>query len=193
MKVEATDKYQVKTTIDRIVKQWGKIDVLINNIGWNKPVPFLESEESLWYRIVELNLMVTLRFCHAVLPHMISQCYGRIVNMSSVQGRKAAPEAIPYSVAKAGIISATKSLAVGMAPHNIRVNAMCPGVIEQTGLYERIVRENPDYVKGLIKNTPMRRPGQLKEIVAVVLFLASDESSYMTGQSLSVDGGLFMP
>lgn len=191
MRVDAKNVDQVKNSINSLNEKLGGIDILINNIGWNNPVPFLESKESLWYEIVELNLMVTMRFCHSVLPHMIKRQQGVIINMSSVQGKKAS-NAVPYAAAKAGVISVTRSLAKAVAQHNIRVNAVCPGVVESTELYKQVMRDNPEYAKSIIMETPMGRPCQPEEVSAVVLFLASEESSYMTGQSLSVDGGIIM-
>lgn len=188
MKIDARDGQQVKECVERIVKQWGRIDILINNIGWNKPTPFLESDESLWRQILDLNFLVPLRFCHAVLPHMIKKRYGRIVSISSQQARRPAPMAIPYSTAKAGIICMTRSLAVAMAKYNIRINCVLPGSIE-TDLFKQLRINNPEYIEDALKSVPMGRAAPPEEVASVVFFLASEESSYMTGQSISVDGG----
>lgn len=189
--VDATKEDKVKDAIAGIVEKFGRIDVLVNSIGWNKPMPFLETPESIWYRIIELNLMVTVRLCKAVLPYMIKQKFGRIINISSQQGRRAAPQAAPYATSKAAVISVTKSLAAAVAQHNIRVNAVCPGIVD-AGLTKQLLKNSPQYVEELLAQTPMRRVCQPKEIASVVMFLASEESSYMTGQSLSVDGGTVM-
>jgi NAD(P)-dependent dehydrogenase (short-subunit alcohol dehydrogenase family) len=135
--------------------------------------------------------MVPLRFCHAVLPYMIKQQYGKVVNISSAVGRQAVPLAVAYSAAKAGVIAITRSLAVAMATYNIRVNCVCPGSIE-TPLSIRILSEHPEHVKNLLKQSLLKRTGHPKEVAPVVLFLASEEASYMLGQSLSVDGGRVM-
>jgi len=189
--VDATKEDKVKDAIAGIAGKFGRIDVLVNSIGWNKPMPFLETPESIWYRIIELNLMVTVRLCKAVLPYMIKQKFGRIINTSSQQGRRAAPQAAPYAASKAAIISVTKSLAAGNAEHNIRVNAVCPGVVD-AGLTKIFLKESPQYIEEMMPQTPMRRVCQPEEIASVVMFLASEKSSYMTGQSLSVDGGTIM-
>jgi NAD(P)-dependent dehydrogenase (short-subunit alcohol dehydrogenase family) len=189
--VDATKEDKVKDAIDGIVEKFGRIDVLVNCIGWNKPMPFLETPESIWYRAIELNVMVTVRLCKAVLPYMIKQKFGRIINLSSQQGRRAAPQAMPYAASKAAVISVTKSLAAGNAQHNIRVNAVCPGVVE-AGLTKMLLKESPQYIEDMLPQTPMRRICQPEEIASVVMFLASEESSFMTGQSLSVDGGTVM-
>jgi NAD(P)-dependent dehydrogenase (short-subunit alcohol dehydrogenase family) len=122
---------------------------------------------------------------------MIKQKFGRIINTSSQQGRRAAPQAAAYAAAKAAIISVTKSLAAATAEHNIRVNAVCPGVVD-AGLTKVILQESPQYITEMLPQTPMGRICQPEEVASVVLFLASEESSYMTGQSLSVDGGTIM-
>lgn len=189
--VDATKEDKVKDATADIAEKFGRIDVLVNSIGWNKPMPFLETPESIWYRIIELNLMVMVRLCKAVLPYMIKQKFGRIINTSSQQGRRAAPQAAPYAASKAAIISVTKSLAAGNAEHNIRVNAVCPGVVD-AGLTKIFLKESPQYIEEMMPQTPMMRVCQPEEIASVVMFLASEKSSYMTGQSLSVDGGTIM-
>ena len=189
--VDATKEDKIKDVIAGIAGEFGRIDVLVNSIGWNKPMPFLETPESIWYRIIELNLMVTVRLCKAVLPYMIKQKFGRIINISSQQGRRAAPQAAPYAASKAAVISVTKSLAASIAEHNIRVNAVCPGIVD-AGLTKQFLRNSPHYIEEMLPQTPMRRMCQPEEIASVVVFLASEESSYMTGQSLSVDGGTVM-
>ena len=189
--IDATKEDKVKDAIAGIVEKFGRIDVLVNSIGWNKPMPFLETPESIWYRAIELNVMVTVRLCKAVLPYMIKQKFGRIINLSSQQGRRAAPQAMPYAASKAAVISVTKSLAAGNAQHNIRVNAICPGVVD-AGLTKQLLKNSPQYIEDMLPQTPMRRICQPEEIASVVMFLASEESSFMTGQSLSVDGGTVM-
>jgi 2-hydroxycyclohexanecarboxyl-CoA dehydrogenase len=191
--VDATKEDKVEDAIAGIASKFGRIDVLVNSIGWNKPMPFLETPESVWYRIIELNLMVTVRLCKAVLPYMIKQNFGRVINISSQQGRRAAPLAMPYAASKAAIISVTKSLATAVVQHNIRVNAVCPGIVETgTGMAKQIKKDNPQYGEELLLQAPMRRVCQPEEVASVIVFLASEESSYITGQSLSVDGGTVM-
>jgi 2-hydroxycyclohexanecarboxyl-CoA dehydrogenase len=189
--IDATKEDEVKEAIDRVAGKFGRIDVLVNSIGMNKPMPFLETPESLWYQIVELNLMVTARLCKAVLPYMLKQNFGRIINLSSQQGRRAAPTAMPYAASKAGVISVTKSLATAVAQHNIRVNAVCPGFVN-AGITKELLKNSPEYVEDLLQQTPMRRMCQPEEVASVVMFLASEASSYITGQSLSIDGGTVM-
>ena len=186
---DATDKKQVEAAVQEVIERWQRVDNLINCIGWNKPMPFLESDESLWQKIIDLNLLVTFRFCHAVIPHMKNQQVGNIVSISSMQGRLPAPQAIPYAAAKAGIIAMTRSLAKELANYGVRVNCVCPGVVE-AGLAKVIRNENPTYIEELEKTIPMSRTAQPEEIANVIYFLTLEDSSYITGQSISIDGGV---
>jgi NAD(P)-dependent dehydrogenase (short-subunit alcohol dehydrogenase family) len=183
--VDATDGQQVKDAVEKIAKKWGRIDILINNIGTTETVPFLETDEALWRETLDFNLLVPMRFCRAVLPYMVNQRYGRIVNIASIAGRQPRPLAVDYSAAKAGVIAITRSLAVAMAPYNIRVNCVCPGITD-TDLSKRV---DPRHLEPIAKATAIGRIAKPEEITAAVLFLASDEASYVLGQSISVDGG----
>ncbi|MFQ5997192.1 MAG: SDR family NAD(P)-dependent oxidoreductase [Dehalococcoidales bacterium] len=185
IRVEATDGREVRSVIAEIAEKWGRIDILINNIGGGESIPFLETDEALWHKILELNLIVPLRFCHAVLPYMVKQKYGRVVNIASIAGRQPRPMAVIYSAAKAGVISITRSLAVAMAPYNIRVNSVSPGIMD-TALAKQV---RPEHMAPILKQTSLGRWSQPEEVAAAVLFLASDEASYIVGQSLHVDGG----
>jgi NAD(P)-dependent dehydrogenase (short-subunit alcohol dehydrogenase family) len=188
---QQTKEVEIEKAIAGIAEKFGRIDVLVNSVGINRPMPFLETPESVWYQLIELNLMVTVRLCKAVLPYMIKNNFGRIINISSQQGRRAVPTAMHYAASKAAVISLTKSLALAFVQHNIRVNAVCPGVVE-AGITERVLKEKPQYIEELLQQAPMHRLCQPEEVASVVTFLASDKSSYMTGQSLSVDGGTVM-
>ena len=185
MKVDALQGQEVKNTVEKIVEKWGRIDILINNIGWNEAIPFLETDEALWRRSIDINLLVPLRFCHAVLPHMVKQKYGRVVNIASIAGRQPRPMAVAYSAAKAGVIAITRSLAVAMAPYNIRVNCVAPSMID-TGLLKQ---STPEHIEPILKQTLLHRLSDPEEIARAVLFLASEEASYIDGQTLHVDGG----
>ncbi|HEY82006.1 MAG TPA: SDR family oxidoreductase [Dehalococcoidia bacterium] len=186
LKVDATQGQEVIDAVAKIAKEWGRIDILINNIGWNECVPFLETDEDLWRLSLDINLLVPLRFCRAVLPHMVKQKYGRVVNIASIAGRQPRPLAVAYSAAKAGVIAITRSLAVAMAPYNIRVNCVAPALIETELLRTQASRE---YLQPILDQTALRRLCQPEEVAAAVLFLASDEASYVVGESLHVDGG----
>lgn len=185
LKVDATQGKEITNVVDEIAEKWGRVDILINNIGWNECVPFLETDEELWRTSLDINLLVPMRFCRAVLPYMVKQQYGRVVNIASIAGRQPRPMAVTYSAAKAGVIAITKSLAVAMAPYNIRVNCIAPALIET-----ELLRQNtPELLGPILKQTTLGRYCKPEEIAAAVLFFASDEASYIVGQSLHVDGG----
>ena len=186
LKCDATKSQEVKDVVKQIMEKWGRIDILVNNIGWNESIPFLETDEELWYKSLEINLLVPIRFCHTVLPHMVKQKSGRVVNIASIAGRQPRPYALVYSAAKAGVIAITRSLAVAMAPHNIRINCVAPAIVDTQLLREQAP---PEHLGPILKQSALGRLGQSEEIAAAVLFMASDEASYILGQTLNADGG----
>jgi 2-hydroxycyclohexanecarboxyl-CoA dehydrogenase len=188
---DVTVAQQVKDAVGQIIADWGRIDVLVNNVGWNQPTPFLASDEAFWDKLLDVNLMAALRFCRQVLPHMIDRQGGRVVNIASIAGLHPWPGSVLYGVAKAGIISMTRSLAAAMAEHNIRVNCVCPGPTETT-LSKTLRETNPDYVKAIHGMVQLGRLADPEEIAGAVLYLASEEASFVTGEYLVVDGGYNM-
>ncbi len=185
IKVDATREPEIKAAVEKIIADRGRIDILVNNIGGSESIPFLEADEALWRKILDTNLMTTILMSHAVLPHMVKQQYGRVVNVASIAGRQSRPFGLAYGAAKAGVISVTKSLAVAMAPHSIRVNCVVPGTIDTEALYKL----RKEVLDGALQRVALGRVGQPEEVARAVLFLASDDASYITGQSLGVDGG----
>lgn len=188
-KIKINDEPQVKKVVGQVAQEWGRIDILINNFRLPKGGPFLETNEADWSQDLDFNLLVPMRFCRAVLPYMVKQQYGRVVNVGSIAGRQPRPVTVGYAAAMAGVISVTKSLAVAMARYNIRVNGICTGPTEDPVHQQFIQSTDPQFVESLKKNITLGRWGKTEEIAAAVLFLASDEASYIVGQSLSVDGG----
>jgi NAD(P)-dependent dehydrogenase (short-subunit alcohol dehydrogenase family) len=187
--IKINDEPQVKKAVDKIAQEWGRIDILINNFRLPTGGAFLETNEADWHQALDFNLMVPLRFCGAVLPYMVKQQYGRIVNVGSIAGRQPRPVSLAYSAAMAGVISITRSLAVAMARHNVRVNGICTGPTDDP-VHQKFIRSaDPAFVESIKRNITLGRWGKTEEVAAVVLFLASDEASYIVGQSLSVDGG----
>ncbi|HEY50304.1 MAG TPA: SDR family oxidoreductase [Dehalococcoidia bacterium] len=185
LKVDVSRRLEIDSAVNEVIKREQKIDILVNNVGWTDTLPFLETDEMRWRRVIDMNLICTMNFCHVVLPHMIKRKYGRIVNIASIAGRQARPLAVAYGAAKAGVISVTKSLAVAMAPHNIRVNCVAPGVMD-TPLLKKL---SPDHIRPILAQVALQRAAQPEEVAEAVLFLASDEASYVVGQTLTVDGG----
>ena len=172
-------------------EQFGQVDVLVNNAGWDKIEPFLKSEPATWETIMNINLMGQIHTCKTILPLMIEQGYGKVVNIASDSGRVGSSGEAVYSAAKGGVIALTKTLAREMARHKINVNVIAPGPAD-TPLFKEIGEYNQGITEALIKAIPFRRLAQPQDIANAVAFLASDEAEYITGQTLSVNGGLAM-
>ena len=185
LKVDVSRREEISTVVKEVIKRENRIDILVNNVGWTDTIPFLETDEKRWRQVLELNLICTMSFCQEVLPHMMEREYGRIVSIASIAGRQPRPLAVVYGAAKAGIISVTKSLAVAMAPYNIRVNCVAPGAMD-TPLLKKL---SPEHLQPILDGTALKRVAQPEEIARAVLFLASDDVSYIVGQTLTVDGG----
>lgn len=178
----------VRRMVDQTLDRWGAIDVLVNNAGICKPAPFLEIEEAEWDRHIAINLKGTFLAGQYVAREMVQRgIKGSIINMSSVNGLAAESDQAHYNATKGGINLLTMSMALELAPYGIRVNALCPGFIE-TRLTRPLIN-NPERIEPYLKTIPMGRVGQPEEIADAALFMASDESRYMTGHCLVVDGG----
>src|SRR5579875_1043612 len=189
IRADVTDRRSVQAMADRVARQFGRIDVLVNNAGWDKARPFLDSDPADWDRAIAVNLYGVLHACKAVLPIMAARGGGAVVNLGSDAGRVGSSGEAVYSAAKGGVIAFTKSLAREMARHQVRVNCVCPGPTD-TPLFASFA--GPDLRQALIKAIPFRRLGQPADVANVVAFLASDEASFVTGQTVSVSGGLTM-
>jgi 2-hydroxycyclohexanecarboxyl-CoA dehydrogenase len=191
-RLDITDAAEVSRRIDEIVAALGPIDALVNNAGWDRLAPFLETDEDLWDRVIDINLRGPIRMTKAVLPQMVERRSGRIVNISSDAGRVGSTGEAVYSACKAGIIGFGKTVAREMARHNITVNAICPGPTA-TPLLESMVGEGNDkLIDSLKRGIPMRRLGLPEDIAGAVAFVVSDDAGFVTGQTLSVSGGLTM-
>lgn len=189
--VDVTDRESVRAGVNQVIQHFGRIDILVNNAGWDKVEPFLKSDEATWDRVIAINLYGTLHMCKAVLPGMIERGYGKIVNVASDAGRVGSSGEAVYSAAKGGVIAFSKTLAREMARHQINVNVVCPGPTD-TPLFAEIGSYNAGLADALIKAIPFRRLAQPSELANAIAFLASDEASYITGQTISVNGGLSM-
>jgi 2-hydroxycyclohexanecarboxyl-CoA dehydrogenase len=174
-----------------IEEQLGPIDVLVNNAGIDIIGPFVDSTEAEWDRVIAVNLRGPINTCHVVLPRMIERGGGAIVNLGSDAGRVGSSGEAVYSAAKGGVIALTKTLARETVRHNIRVNCVCPGPTD-TALLGQVADANPKLLEALSRAIPMRRVGQPRDVAPAVAFLVSDDAGYITGQTLSVSGGLNM-
>lgn len=191
VKMDITVSQDVKRAVKEVEDKFGRVDILVNNAGWDKAVRFIELPEELWDRIIAINLRGPITVTRAVLDGMISRTYGKIINISSDAGRVGSQGESVYSACKGGIIAFTKTLARELVRYKIVVNCICPGPAD-TPLLAGIAAGNPKYIEALTNAVPMRRLAKPEDLAAAVAFFAADESNYITGQTLSVSGGLTM-
>ena len=188
MQVDMTDPASIKAFAAAAQATCGAVDVLVNAAGWGRTAPFVDGTPEFWNKLVALNFVGPMQLTQALLPAMIERASGRIVNIASDAGRVGSLGETVYSGAKGGLIAFTKSLARETARYQINVNCVCPGPTD-TPLMAAV----PDKVKeALIKAIPFRRLGRPEEVAEAVLFFASSRAAYVTGQVLSVSGGLTM-
>jgi 2-hydroxycyclohexanecarboxyl-CoA dehydrogenase len=190
-RLDITDPAEVGVRVDEIVAALGPIDALVNNAGWDRAMPFLESDEDFWQRVIDINLLGPIRMTKAVLPQMVERQRGRIVNIASDAGRVGSSGESVYSGCKAGIIGFGKTVAREVARSGITVNAICPGPTD-TALLAEFAQGNEKLIEALKKGIPMRRLGVPEDIAGAVAFMVSDDAGFITGQTLSVSGGLTM-
>lgn len=191
LRTDVTSRDSVDEMVAAVTGEFGRIDILVNNAGWDKVGPFLDSSIADWDRIIAINLYGTLHCSQAVLKVMAEQGSGSVINIGSDAGRVGSSGEAVYSAAKGGVVALSKTLAREMARSNVNVNCVCPGPAD-TPLFAGISEENPKLRQALEKAIPMRRLAQPSDLAAAVVFFASDEASYITGQTLSVSGGLTM-
>ena len=188
MQGDAADADVAVRTVQKVVDQWGSIDVLVNNAGITRDNLVLRMSEEDWDAVIDTNLKSVFNFCKAVYRPMMKQRSGRIINISSVVGVSGNPGQANYAASKAGIIGLTKSLARELGSRSITVNAVAPGYVD-TDMTTRL----PDAVReGILAAIPLGRTARAEEIAGATLFLASDAGSYITGHVLRVDGGMAM-
>jgi 2-hydroxycyclohexanecarboxyl-CoA dehydrogenase len=191
---DVSDYDAVRTSIGKLAADRQKIDIVVNNAGWDRFMPFVDTTPAMWSKVIGINLFGTLNVLHSVLPGMIARGWGRVVNIASDSGRVGAAGEVAYSASKGGVIALTKALARELATKGITVNAVCPGPVE-TSLLNAVVdsSSNPEkFSAALLRAIPMRRLGQPEDVVGMVALLASNEAAYVTGQVVSVSGGLTM-
>lgn len=184
---DVADRASLENLQAQTLKHFGKVDILINCAGKIKRAPTLTFPEDEWQSIIDTNLTGTLRACQIFGRHMLDRSYGRIVNIASLNTFVALNEVAAYAASKAAVASLTRSLAVEWSKHGVTVNAIAPGVF-RTALNAELLDSTPRG-KELLMRTPMGRFGKTEEVVGAAIFLSSDGASYVTGQTLVVDGG----
>jgi 2-hydroxycyclohexanecarboxyl-CoA dehydrogenase len=192
--LDITDSGGVTAGLVKVRAELGEIDVLVNNAGWDDLKPFVKTDEEFWDRIIEINFKGALRLTHGVLPAMIDRGWGRIINIGSDAGRVGSSLEAVYSGAKGGIIAFTKTLAREVARKGVTANAVCPGPTN-TPMLQGIISKSADgdkTIAAMVSGVPMKRLAEPHEIAAAVRFFAGEDAGYITGQTLSVSGGLTM-
>ena len=188
--LDVRDTEEIAEAIDRVAQTLGQIDILVNNAGTGDLRPMHTVDDKLWHRLIDVNLTGTFNATRAVIPYMLETGRGAIVNNASVSGLAATRNEAAYSAAKAGVISLTKSGALEYGP-TVRVNCVAPGHIRTplTAVWDQM----PDTFEPIAQSIPLGRIGEADEVAELILFLASDRSSYITGQTFVIDGGAILP
>lgn len=192
--VDITDYHGVSDAVASITADQGGVDILVNNAGMDRFANFLDTEPEMWDAIIDVNLRGTLNMHHVVLPGMCDRGWGRVVNIASDAARVGSSMEAVYSACKGGIVAFTKSVARELARSGVRLNVVCPGPTD-TPLLAQFLEGGEDggkIVKALERAVPMKRIGQPEDVPGIVAFLASDDAEYITGQVISVSGGLTM-
>lgn len=191
---DITERSSVDAAVAQVADELGPIDVLVNNAGWDLFVPFLDTAPEDWARLIDINLVGALNMHHAILPGMVERNAGRIVNVSSDAARVGSSGEAVYAACKAGLVAFSKTLAREHSRHGITFNVVCPGPTD-TALLATVTdtSANPEKLREAFRRAiPLGRLGQPDDLVGAVLFFASAEASFVTGQVLSVSGGLTM-
>jgi len=191
---DITDRDAVDASVDAFEADSGPVNILVNNAGWDLPIAFIDTDRDFWDKIIAINLYGPLNMHHVVLPRMIEAGGGRIVNISSDAGRVGSSGEAVYSACKGGIIAFSKTVARECARRGVQVNCVCPGPTD-TPLFDEFKAASGDGAKiaeGLARAIPMKRLGVPEDYAGIVAFLASDDAGYITGQTISVSGGLTM-
>jgi 2-hydroxycyclohexanecarboxyl-CoA dehydrogenase len=193
LKADVANLVEVQETVERVLRTFGIIDVLINNAGWDELKPFLQTTPDLWEKIIAINYRSVLNACYAVLPHMVTRKAGAVVSLSSDAGRVGSMGEAVYAGTKAAIIAFSRTLAREHARDNIRFNVVCPGPTRTPLVEEMQQQEFGRRMLGRMEQyVPLRRLGTPEDVAPMVVFLASAAASFITGQVISVSGGLTM-
>jgi 2-hydroxycyclohexanecarboxyl-CoA dehydrogenase len=194
VETDVTQTASVRAAVQAVEAELGPVEVVVNNAGWDDFMPFVATTEEFWDKVLEINFKGALRVTHAVVPGMMERGFGRVINIGSDAGRVGSSLEAVYSGAKGGLIAFTKTLAREVATKGVTANAVCPGPTD-TPMLRNFASNAGDAEKvigGMTRAVPMKRLGRPEDIGPAVAFLASDEAAFITGQTLSVSGGLTM-
>jgi 2-hydroxycyclohexanecarboxyl-CoA dehydrogenase len=192
--VDVGDYSAVQEAVSQVEAELGPVWALVNNAGWDKPLPFLMTDRSLWDKIIRINLYGPLNTHHVIAPLMAKRGCGRIINIASDAARVGTSNEAVYSACKGGLISFTKSIARELASKGVLLNVVCPGPTN-TPMMASVLGEGEQAVKwkdAMVRGIPLRRMGEPEDYAGLVAFLASDDGAYLTGQTISVSGGMNM-
>jgi 2-hydroxycyclohexanecarboxyl-CoA dehydrogenase len=192
--VDVGDYDVVAAAVAKVEADWGPVWALVNNAGWDRPAPFLSTDRALWDKIIRINLYGPLNTHHVVAPLMVARRGGRIINIASDAARVGTSNEAVYSACKGGLISFTKSVARELASKGVLLNAVCPGPTN-TPMMASVLGEGEQAVKwkdAMLRGIPLRRMGEPEDYAGIVAFLASEDASFITGQTISVAGGMNM-
>lgn len=191
VRLDVTDSEQARGAVAEANARLGKVDILVNSAGTHLAQRFSEGNVSEWERVLRVNLLGTIICCHAVIGGMMQRQYGKIVTVASDAGRVGSMGQAVYGATKGGVIAFTRNLATEMARYKVNVNCVSPGLIN-TDMWNATRVEKPKLAQAYEATVPWKRLGEPSEIAAAVMFLVSDEAEYITGQTLSVNGGVFI-
>jgi 2-hydroxycyclohexanecarboxyl-CoA dehydrogenase len=191
VKLDVTSLESATTAVQKAAAEFGGLDILVNNAGWDKLEPFIQSTPDTWDKVIGINFRGVIHCCKAAIPQFQTRGGGKIVSIASDAGRVGSLGEAVYSGCKAGIIGFSKTLARELARNNINVNVVCPGPTE-TALLHGVMDTQPKVLEAMKRAIPMRRLGQPQDLAGAVAFLASSDADYVTGQVISVSGGLTM-
>lgn len=185
---DVSSSRQVSGMVEKVIGEFGNVDILVNSAGIHDGKPFWEEPEELWQRMYRVNVMGTVLPSQAVVPHMIKRRKGKIVNVSSKAAVVGEPGHAAYSASKGAVLALTRAMAIELASYQITVNAVCPGPMYTDMLLAAMPKQSDR--DALAAVTPLGRLGQPEDLVGIILYLSSEESDWCTGQAISVDGGL---
>lgn len=185
---DVADYGQCKQAVADILETHGKIDILVNNAGITRDAFMHKTTPEMWHEVINTNLTSCFNMCHSVIPHMREKSFGRVINISSINGQKGQIGQVNYSAAKAGMIGLTRALALECAAKGITVNAIAPGYIKT----DMVAKLDENILQAIVSQIPVSRLGSPEEIASVAAFLASDSAGFITGATIAANGGQYL-